>query len=181
MDRREEIRKELEALLKPYTSRTKNFSEDVRILHDLGIGGDDADEVLEPIIEKFGTNFEGFDFTEYFPAENEMMAEKWLLRLGFENSRRPLRIGHLIDVIELGAWFEPPLPLEPQTPPSSNRWRRYAVRGAVVLGMPICWTLIAVAIGEYGFGLSPGLSFLLFGIPAGAFFAIHMWRRLPVN
>lgn len=176
---RRDIGEALKTLLAEFSVAHPPFDDKKRILQDLGIGGDDAEELLEEIHRKFGTRFKGFDCAEYFPGEHEAAGERWFRRLGFKDPYRPLRVEHLVDVIQQGCWFEPPPEAGP--PPSGSQWRRYAVRGAVVLGMPICWTLMAVAIGEYGFGLSPGLSFLLFGIPAGAFFAIHMWRRLPVN
>ncbi|HKU64422.1 MAG TPA: DUF1493 family protein [Rhizomicrobium sp.] len=180
MEGRDKIRREIEALLAQAACRKAPFAEDTRILQDLNIGGDDADEFLEAIHEKFGTRFDGFEFTAYFPNEHEALGEYWVRRLGFQDTRKPVTMGHLTDVIQRGSWFEPPG--QPSAfVPNGNLVRRYAVRGMVAIGMPICYSLAAVAVGAYGFGLSPGSSLLLFGFPAAAVLGVIMWRRLPAN
>jgi len=177
---REKIRKSLDPLLSEISGIRGPLPDDCLILQNLGIGGDDADEMLEEIHSRFGTGFEGFAFTTYFPSEHEVAGERWLRRLGFQDSRKPLSVGHLVDVIQRGAWFEPPELPQPWLP-SGNIVRRNTIRGALAALMPVCYSLIAVAVGEYGLGLSPGLSLLLFGLPACVVMAVILWRRLPAN
>lgn len=173
------IRRALEPLLMKFGAKQPPFSDDCFLLQDLGIGGDDADEFLEAIHATFGTRFDGFAFATYFPDEHEAVGEHWFRRLGFKDTRKPFRLGHLVDVVQRGAWFEPPEQIEAALP-SGGRIRRYAVRGAVAVGMPICYSLAAVGLGE-AVGLSPGMSLLLFGLPAAAILAVILWRRLPAN
>lgn len=175
---RENVKDDLVALLSEFSCR-RPISMDNRLVQDLGIGGDDADELLETIHEKFGTSFTDLEFRDYFPNDHEMLGERWFRLLGFQDNRKPLRVRHLLQVVQCGAWFEPPA--EQRVLPAGNRTRRYLVRGVVALGMPVCWTLIAVAAGEFGFGLSPAASFALIGAPAAAVMAVVTWRRLPAN
>ena len=155
-----------------------SFSEDCRVLQDLNIAGDDADEFLEAVHDAFGTRFDGFVFGDYFPNDDEIGGERWLRRLGFRDGRKVLTVGHLLDVIQHGIWFEPPVQdvFEPMGSPA----RRLAVRGLVVVVLPLAYVLVAVGAGE-AFGLAPGVSFLLLGLPVAAVLAAVLWRRLPAN
>lgn len=45
------------------------LSEGTRIFHDLGIFGDEADEFLEDMHEKFPFDYSDFVFEDYFPSE----------------------------------------------------------------------------------------------------------------
>jgi len=40
-----------------------------RLLHDLGIDGDDARELFQRLHERFGTDFSGLDWPEFFDSE----------------------------------------------------------------------------------------------------------------
>lgn len=78
------------------------------IYHDLRIAGDDAAELLEEIIERFGTSFREMDFSTYFPNETEVFGYHWANVFGFRDKKRPrVTVEHLIAVIERGHWFAP--------------------------------------------------------------------------
>lgn len=82
-----------------------------RLFHDLGMGGDDAKDFLEGIHRSFGTSFREFDFESYFPDEHDafwffhLRRLKWVAR-----QKRDLTLGHLIEVVQAGKWFDPDLP-----------------------------------------------------------------------
>lgn len=173
---RDEVWRRLEPVLARFTA--KLLSEDCRILQDLGISGDDADEMLSEVRKAFGTRFDGFVFHDYFPSDDEAGGERWLRRLGFRDDRKALTVGHLLDVIRRGAWCEPPAPDD--FVPSGSRLRRGMVRGLVVMVLPLAYVLVAVGAGET-FGLAPDMSFLLLGLPVAAVLAMVLWRRLPAN
>ena len=100
----------LRAMIAPFKGKKAALSRSTAIYHDLWLGGDDAGELLEAIHHRFGTNFHEMHFDQYFPNEGEVFSEHILKLLGFRKKARwrRLTIGHLIDVIQKGAWFEPP-------------------------------------------------------------------------
>jgi hypothetical protein len=49
--------------------------------------------------------FEGFEFSNYFPDESEAFAFHVFRRR--RASKRRLTFGHLEQVVQRGAWFEP--------------------------------------------------------------------------
>jgi len=104
---RDEIRTRLESFLRRIGGKKKVISEKTLVLQDLGIGGDDAGELLDEIHASFGTRFDGFEFDLYFPNETEALGEHYARLLGFKSRRKPLPVGHLVSVIEHGQWFEP--------------------------------------------------------------------------
>ncbi len=105
---REEIRKELEALLSRISARKVSIVETTSIYRDLAIGGDDAGDLIEGIHGKFGTRFDGFKYDVYFPNETDALFDHLASIFGFRNKKkRNLLVGHLLDVIQCGAWFEP--------------------------------------------------------------------------
>ena len=77
------------------------------LYQDLGIGGDDAFELLEEIAARFGTSFKGLDWPVYFPNESEAMWRHWAKKLGFRQNFKRITVGHLVAVVERGEWFEP--------------------------------------------------------------------------
>lgn len=78
------------------------------IYHDLGIGGDDAGELLDEMQDKFGVLFDGFDFQKYFPNEHEIFWLHIAKLLGrTDKAHKPVSIGHLKQVVLRGKWFDP--------------------------------------------------------------------------
>ena len=78
-----------------------------RLLHDLGIAGDDALELLETIHDRFGTSFAEMPFVDFLPYETDALWCHWVMRLGFKSDKRELTIDHLAKVIDRCVWFEP--------------------------------------------------------------------------
>jgi hypothetical protein len=79
------------------------------VYHDLRIDGDDAAELLADISNSFAVSFKGMDFHAYFPDETEAIWWHWGSKLGIVSLRRfrPCTIGHLLNVIDRGEWFDP--------------------------------------------------------------------------
>ena len=108
-EKREEILHQLERILSQIVAKKVTVSEQTSVYGDLSIAGDDAIELIEWIHSKFGTKFDGFRFDEYFRNETDAFAEHLARLVGFKrNIRRPLFVSHLVDVIDSGAWFDPP-------------------------------------------------------------------------
>ena len=85
----------------------KTATPSQRLYHDLKLRGDDAFELFENIAERFGTNFTGRHFPDYFPNESEGITDGLETRLGFGVPRSPLTIHHLAEVVRRGQWFTP--------------------------------------------------------------------------
>jgi hypothetical protein len=100
---------ELVAMVQRMKCNHKQVPRSAAIYHDLRIAGDDAWELFEMIADRFGTSFTGFDWPTYFPNETQMGPIWWLAeRLGHHETKwHRLTIGHMLAVIERGAWFEP--------------------------------------------------------------------------
>jgi len=96
----------LYALLSKFV-RAKKLSPEMELLHDLGLAGDDAWELLEAINSRFGTNFSEMAFSAYFPDETEAFGVHFAKLIGFRSPKKPLSLGHLVGVIDRGAWFDP--------------------------------------------------------------------------
>jgi hypothetical protein len=105
---REDIRADFAVILDRYIWR-KAVTDNIRLYHDLWLSGDDAFELLEDVQKKFGTSFRAMDFNIYFPYEGENYGAWLLSRLGFPPTKfRAVTVGHMLDVIARGAWFDPP-------------------------------------------------------------------------
>ncbi|WP_163836721.1 DUF1493 family protein [Spartinivicinus ruber] len=101
---------ELEAIFleKVFLKPSELFPE-ARLEQDYGITGDDAWELFEAIHEKFGTDFSGFEFDQYFCEEGEGFFSLLTNRARDKHRKAfPVTIGHIFKVVESGKWFKPP-------------------------------------------------------------------------
>jgi hypothetical protein len=100
-------REDLVAILRKFGAK-ETLKDSDRIFHDIGIGGDDIDELFEEIHRRFGTRFEGFEFDVYFPIETDVIFYHYLRLIGFTSKKyKPLTFGHLLDVVRKGRWYDP--------------------------------------------------------------------------
>lgn len=97
----------LYSLISEISGVKKGLSDSTRIYHDLLISGDDADELLENIRNTLGTNFDGLDFSAYFPDETESFVFHLAARIGCKIKKKEMTIGHLLNVIRKKSWFDP--------------------------------------------------------------------------
>jgi hypothetical protein len=106
---KDEIVGELKSLIVPFKGEGVEVSRATTIYHDLWIAGDDAGELLDAIHNRFAADFREMSFEKYFPNEGEVFPEHILKLLGFRKKAkwRRLTVGHLVDVIQSGKWFEP--------------------------------------------------------------------------
>lgn len=106
----DEVLDEVRAMVMRFLWRPPPIARSTAIYHDLWIGGDDAGELLEAVIDRFGTDFSGMRFDRYFPNEGlgEDFGERIVRWLGLKSKWQRLTVGHLVDVIQKDAWFDPP-------------------------------------------------------------------------
>lgn len=104
---------ELIAMVQRIVGHRNPIPRSAAIYQDLQFTGDDAYELFEMISARFGTSFQGFDWPAYFPNETEVgplsyWAAYRTTKFDLLDTARPtITIGHLLTVIERGAWFEP--------------------------------------------------------------------------
>ncbi len=98
---------EVRRLVAKYAGTRKVLPES-RLWHDLRIDPRDAWELLECIIDKFGTSFEAMSFLDYFPDQPEAFGARVGMALGFRSHKKPITVLHLAQTVERGEWFEPP-------------------------------------------------------------------------
>ncbi|GAD03016.1 acyl carrier protein [Agarivorans albus] len=67
---------------------------------DYGISGDDAWEIIEALQDKFDLNLEELEFPVHFSPEVSWSSHT-------EYGYYPVRVSHLVQVCESGAWFKP--------------------------------------------------------------------------
>lgn len=102
----ESAREALLTILEEYVWKS-HIDDQSKIYQDLRIAGDDAWELLERIRHDFGVDFTGMNFANYFPSEGEVQIERLERLFRFAPKRKPLTVGHLLQVIEVGRWWEP--------------------------------------------------------------------------
>ncbi len=84
-----------------------------RIEQDLGVRGDDLWPIILALHDEFGVNFKPLNYDRFFHGEYYRFRDLlWLLLRkvsGRETSdREECTVGHLVDVVRTGCWFDPP-------------------------------------------------------------------------
>lgn len=104
------VRERLETTLHEFVGSRRSITEATRLFHDLGLSGHDAFEFLESVHKTFNTRLEGFEFEAYFPDELDGFILHIAKRLFGHRAKRykDFAFGHLVQVVEAGAWFDPP-------------------------------------------------------------------------
>lgn len=98
-------------LVEHHLTKSTLVRPDMLLYQDLHFYGDDADELLEAFATCFDVDMYGFQFTDYFRSEGMTPVDIVLIirRLfGYQDfSKKPIAIGHLVEVASLGKWFDP--------------------------------------------------------------------------
>jgi hypothetical protein len=102
-----EVRDVVIAMIREIAGHRGQISEKTRLFHDLSISGDDADELLTRVQERFGTSLSGMNFDELFPNETEGIFYRWGRFLWFGRTKKEFSLGHLLRVIKEGCWVDP--------------------------------------------------------------------------
>lgn len=103
------LKQELEAIfLEQVCLKPSELFPEARLEQDCRITGDDAWELFEAIHDKFGTDFSGFEFDQYFCEEGEGLFSLLVNRSRDKHRKAfPVTIGHIFKVVESGKWFKP--------------------------------------------------------------------------
>jgi acyl carrier protein len=82
-----------------------HIADNARLLHDLGLDGDDATELIAEISKTFTVNISGFDCSKYFRSEPSLLSLLWFLpsqKRERISSKQPLTVAELIGAVERG-------------------------------------------------------------------------------
>ena len=103
MDVFDEVRQDVARI-----SCSRKVLPDCRLWHDLRVGGDHAWDLIEKLIDRFGTSFTDMAVSEFFPGETEVFGAHWGMMFGFRSDKKPVTVQHLAEVVKRGTWFDPP-------------------------------------------------------------------------
>ena len=101
----EEVR---DFLCEQWRVRPQRLTPGTRLLHDLGIDGDDAEEILIDFAERFHVDLSAFPFSDYFGSEFGA-GTRWLVRKvrgGDALRLAPITVQDLLDAANCGRWIE---------------------------------------------------------------------------
>ena len=80
---------------------------ETRLLHDLGMDGDDAAELLQLLEYNFDFDVKSFDYDDFFGSEAQFINPLRLLpsrTAKYLKEKQPLTVGQLADAVERGRW-----------------------------------------------------------------------------
>lgn len=80
-----------------------------RLLHDLGVTGDDAAELIDEFAQTFSVDMSSFQFQCYFTGEPSFSHALWMLGIKDKpiwSGKLPLTVARLIDAASAGHWNE---------------------------------------------------------------------------
>jgi hypothetical protein len=98
---------EIEPILREFVGKRPALKATTRLQQDLHLAGDDVGDLLEKIAATYRTDFSALDFAAFFPDESEALSYYWTSLIGWKSDKREFTLGHLLDVINKGQWFEP--------------------------------------------------------------------------
>lgn len=108
MANREEITNKIIDIAKKYASQNKSIKLDTELKRDLGINGDDAEELILEIIDEFDIDSETLDIKlkNHFNSEAIVPFVIILSKLfpGYKCKKIPIKICHLVFFVENRVW-----------------------------------------------------------------------------
>jgi hypothetical protein len=126
-------------------SAEDNIAPETRLVQDLRLIGDDMDEFLEAIVERYGTDFSAFVWHRHYPDEYSApyflvgRFFRYLFRLP-QVEYEPITIGQIAKAVTHGRWeYDHPLPEE--RTPSVSPWLHTVAYGLTVA--PILLSILA--------------------------------------
>jgi hypothetical protein len=104
----EDLRSSLRKIISETVGTKREITDSTRLFHDLNIKGDDVYWLFNELEKKYKTKFHGLDTNQYFSDFEEPIGI-WIRRFfGYTADKKELTFGHLLNVVERGAWFDPP-------------------------------------------------------------------------
>ncbi|MCX6899909.1 MAG: DUF1493 family protein [Verrucomicrobia bacterium] len=97
-----------EFLCEQWRVRPERITPHTRLLHDLGIDADDAEEMLTAFAERFHVDFSSLCFANHFGSELDAGA-RWVVRKVFGSDavgKSPITVQDLVDAASCGRWIE---------------------------------------------------------------------------
>lgn len=138
-------------------SAEDGITPETRLVQDLRLIGDDMDELLEAVVERYGTDFSEFVWHRHYPDEYSApyflvgRLFRYLFRLP-QVEYDPITICRIAEAAMRGRWeYEYPMP-EEETPPVGI-WNHSVAYGLAVA--PILLSILAAMI--HGFGDESGV------------------------
>ena len=96
----------LQVISKTIGMGVREITMESRVLHDLGLDGDDAIEAIQEISRKCSMDISEFNFETYFRSEPTLLTLLWFLpsqRRNRLDKKQPLTVGALIAAARSGS------------------------------------------------------------------------------
>jgi acyl carrier protein len=107
MDHRSSLRDDVIAFVRDHTGhKRKEIGDETTLLYDLGVDGDDAIELLEAFIKKFGIDPTGLDVKRHFNGEFGFFRSLYKA-IFTDDEFEPLTIGMLVKIAAAKRWALP--------------------------------------------------------------------------
>jgi hypothetical protein len=88
----------------------EHISPGTRLREDLGLDGDDVDEFLEGLADRFGVDLTGFDFYRYFREEPHLLwlfTQWWHARRRGQWQTQPITVADVVRTVREKRWIAP--------------------------------------------------------------------------
>ena len=126
--------------------RLEEITPEARLREDLGVYGDDGDDILCLLDGQFLMDWEGIDPGVHFGVEGVGAPLPWLVKRSpdyFEP--QPLRVAVLVDSLRVGRW-----PKSPRLPISASRRFRLHVASWLQFGLLVVPVVAVLAVWLFG-------------------------------
>ena len=101
------VRKVRELVARKTGLPEERISPEARLLHDLGVEGDDAEELLVEFCDEFRVDITDIKVSKYFSDESSVASSLWFLRSSIEarlREKEPLTVDQLVIAAQLRKW-----------------------------------------------------------------------------
>ena len=105
-ERQNTKRDRLMAIVREFAGRKAIITDEFSMYHDVKIRGDDIAWFLDAVINEFGTDLGALEWRLYFADNQENIVPYLRRRFCRWDDKKRLTFGHLLAVVERGAWFE---------------------------------------------------------------------------
>jgi len=96
----------IEFLARHWQVPTDTLKAHTRLVHDLGIAGDDAVELMEAYVERFSVDCQGLIFENYFPCEGFDLIGIVISLFRRPKRLKPITVSMLIESARAGRWLD---------------------------------------------------------------------------
>jgi|AGTN01.1.fsa_nt_gi Protein of unknown function (DUF1493). len=106
----DEARQTIFRIVAKYAPRSLSITDDVELLKDVRVWGDDASDLLREFADECGVDMRNFVFSKFFRDEGAYLINDMIKKIGGSGywlGYPPIKVSHLLDVAMNGRWRDP--------------------------------------------------------------------------